>query len=44
MIAGVNRDTFKEFEPKYRLKRSKTKAVPEEAKVQTTSSTNYPKV
>jgi hypothetical protein len=45
VIAAVNRDTFKEFAPKFRLKRSKTKAVPEESKVQSTStSTNYPKV
>ena len=31
VIAGVNRDAFKDFIPKYRLKRVKaTKAAPEE--------------
>ena len=44
VIAGVNKDTFKDFVPKYKLKRVKAnKAAPEESKVQS-SSVNYPKV
>ena len=32
VITGINRDTFKDFVPQYKLKRTKTKAVAEEAK------------
>lgn len=42
VIAGINRDTFKEFVPQYKLKRVKaSKSQPEESKF---LSVNYPKI
>jgi hypothetical protein len=42
VITGIHRDTFKEFIPKYSLRRVKTKVVVEETKESVKS--NYPKV